>query len=270
MKQKSKSMNKVKTFFKHNKNKVLVAIVIISIISIIMVISFINENHNFKKDIALAQSYYESKEFYKVSEIFDKYSHKHKNDDFIKKYNYIQYLLTDYKMASLRSITENEKILYLFWGYRNCLDKKTNNDWEKNLVEEAKDIYYSTLHSITSLNKNKIEEIAKLDNDILEIKVKELARISEKSKTCEKSNIKIVKYSASSPHITVTLKNTNGCTWNIKSYSKIRVYFTDQSYEDVYLSTNINLGKDESYTFSDCYLGSSNKLKTVSGVTFID
>lgn len=270
MKQKSQSMYKVKTFFKHNKNKVIIAIVTISIVSIIMVISSINENYNFKKDIALAQSYYEDKEFYKVSEIFDKYSHRHKNDEFIKKYNYIQYLLTDYRKTSLKTITEYEKILYLFRGYRNCLDKKTNNDWEKNLVDEAKDIYYSTLHSITSLNKNEIEKIAKLDNNSLEVKVKELARISEQSKTCEKSNIKIVKYSASSPYITVTLKNTNGCTWNIKSYSKIRVFFTDQSYEDVYLSNNINLEKNESYTFSDCYLGSNNKLKTVSGVTFID
>ena len=70
--------------------------------------------------------------------------------------------------------------------------------------------------------------------------------------------------------MSVKLKNNNGCTWNIKSYSEVRVYFTDGSYEDVYLSTNINLKADETYTFNDCYLGSDNKNKTIRSVTFID
>ena len=70
--------------------------------------------------------------------------------------------------------------------------------------------------------------------------------------------------------MSVKLKNNNGCTWYIKSYSEVRVYFTDGSQDDVYLSTNINLKADETYTFNDCYLGSDNKYKTIRSVTFLD
>ena len=45
--------------------------------------------------------------------------------------------------------------------------------------------------------------------------------------------------------MSVTLQNNNGCTWNIKSYSEVRVNSTDYSYEEVYLGTNIDLKADE-------------------------
>ena len=64
----------------------------------------------------------------------------------------------------------------------------------------------------------------------------------------ELRNIDVLSYYGSGYKMSVTLKNNNGCTWNIKSYSEVRVYFTDDSYEDVYLGTNINLKADETYT----------------------
>ena len=83
-------------------------------------------------------------------------------------------------------------------------------------------------------------------------------------------NVKVLNYSKYGTKMSVTLKNNNGCTWNIKSYSEVRVNFTDGSYEEVYLGTNIDLKADEKYTFNDCYLGSDNKNKTIKSVAFID
>src|SRR5699024_5171934 len=99
---------------------------------------------------------------------------------------------------------------------------------------------------------------------------KKIAKEVIKSNTCELRNIDVLSYYQYGYKMSVKLKNNNGCTWNIKSYSEVRVYFTDGSYEDVYLGTNINLKADETYTFNDCYLGSDNKNKTIRSVTFID
>lgn len=83
-------------------------------------------------------------------------------------------------------------------------------------------------------------------------------------------NVIVINYSKYGYKMSVTLQNNNGCTWNIKSYSEVRVNFTDGSYEEVYLGTNIDLKTDEKYTFNDCYLGSDNKNKTIKSVAFID
>ena len=109
-----------------------------------------------------------------------------------------------------------------------------------------------------------------LKTEELNNKIWALLKDVTKSKACEKTNIIVTSYSNYSYYITITLKNNNGCTWNIKSYSEVRVYFTDGSYEDVYLSTNVNLEAGETYTFSKCYLGSKNEYKKVSRVVFID
>ena len=58
-------------------------------------------------------------------------------------------------------------------------------------------------------------------------------------------NVNVVNYSKYVYKMSVTLQNNNGCTWNIKSYSEVRVNSTDYSYEEVYLGINIDLKADE-------------------------
>lgn len=94
-------------------------------------------------------------------------------------------------------------------------------------------------------------------------------KVEEKTKSCSEFGITVISYQKHGYYVDVILKNNNDCYWDIKSYSKVRVYFTDSSYEDVYLGTNINLGSKESYTFNNCYLDSNNKYKDIRIVSFI-
>lgn len=254
----------LKTIFKRNK-----IVASVSIVLLIISLGFIIENNNFQRDIKLAESYYNSKEFYKAGEIVNKYSHFHKNNEFIKKYEYIKYLLTDYQMSN-NSNDDSDKLKYLLWGYRDCLERNTNNAWENDLVNEVTNIYYNEINKITYISKSDIEKICIMSSTEMEQKINELIREEKKKNTCNKVNVSVVNYWKYGYKLDVILKNNNGCTWNIKSYSEVRVYFTDNSYEDVYLSTNINLKPDEKYTFSGCYLGSDNEDKTIKSVTFID
>ena len=253
----------IKTIYKRNKKPIKISIIIILILSFILI-----DNIKFNKDIMIAEEYYEIGEYYDAGKIVDKYP-LHKNNEFVKKYNYVKYLLTDLNMIS--KYNKDEKNLkWLIYGYSNCLEKKTTNDWEKKQVEEVKNIYYRAINKIVSLSKEEIEELCNYNDEELESKISSIMKDVEKSKTCDKSHIKVKYYSKSGYKLDVTLENNNGCNWNIKSYSEVRVYFTDSSYEDVYLSTNINLKSGKEYTFYGCYLGSDNKYKTISRVTFID
>lgn len=259
--------NLIKTIFKRNKLIIIISIIIVSLLSALII-----ENNNFNRDIEKAKQYYNDKEFYEVSQIVDKYSILHKNNEFIRKYNYIEYLLTDYTIANPQSKyrDDKDKLKYLIRGYSNCIEKKTTNDWEQELVDEVKSFYYSAINNIVSLSRSEIEEISKLEKTELETKVNSLLKEEEKKNTCKVFNVKVLNYSKYGTKMSVTLKNNNGCTWNIKSYSEVRVNFTDGSYEEVYLGTNIDLKADEKYTFNDCYLGSDNKNKTIKSVAFID
>ena len=265
---------RVKNFISLIKTIILrnIKICIPLLIVLLSILLIFNENKNFKRDIILAENYYNNKEFYEASQIVDKYSKTHKDNEFIKKYTFIKYLLTDYQMASPNSSynKDSDKLKYLFWGYRDCLERNTTNKWESDLVEEVTNIYYNAINNIVSLSKSEIEKICLMEETEREQKIKELIKQVEKKNTCNKVNISIIDYWKNGYKLDVTLKNNNGCTWSIKSYSEVRVYFTDNSYEDVYLSTNINLKSDEKYTFLGCYLGSDNKYKTVKSVTFID
>lgn len=115
-----------------------------------------------------------------------------------------------------------------------------------------------------------MQVILALETDKRYERIKEIIGNDIKSNICLSNKVRVMQHSKSKSKITVTLKNTNGCSWNIKSTSKIRVNFTDDSYETVYLSNNITLKSRESYTFKDCYPGSSNESKTVKNVNFID
>lgn len=152
----------IKTIFKRNKLIIIISIIILSLLSILII-----ENNNFNRDIEKAKQYYNDKEFYEVSKIVDKYSLLHKNDEFIKKYNYIKYLLTDYTIANPQSKyrDDKDKLKYLIRGYSECLEKKINNDWEQELVDEVKGFYYRAINNIVSLSKSEIEEISKLEKN---------------------------------------------------------------------------------------------------------
>ena len=261
-----KIIDLIKTIYKRNKK-----IIIIGILILITLLFVIIDNTNFNRDIQKAEEYYNNGDYYKISEIVDKYP-AHSNNEFIKKYKFVRYLLTDYSMADVDSKYQKEekKLYWLFSGYNDCLHKETTNEQEEDWVKEIKNQYYRGINGIVSLTTKEIEEICVLTGDELENKISSLLKDVKKSKACEKTNVKVDTYSTSGYYIDVTLKNNNGCSWNIKSYSKVRVYFSDNSYEDVYLSTNVNLGAGETYKFSKCYLGSKNEYKSVSSVVCID
>ena len=254
----------IKTIFLRNKFKFIIVIVLLFVSFIL-----IKDNMDFNEDIILAEKYYDEGKYYEVGKIVDKYSW-HKNNEFVKKYNYVKYLLNDYSFADSSYRDDDFKLKWLLNGYNDCLQKETKNNQEKEWVNEVKQQYYIAINKIVNLSTDEIKKICVLNGDELEDKIDSLLKDVKKSKACEKNNIKVIHYDKYGYHIDITLKNNNGCTWNIKSYSKVRVYFTDHSYEDVYLKTNINLYSDDTYNFKECYLGSENEYKKVSSVTFVD
>lgn len=259
--------------FKRNKIFLIIGIIIIILLIVLAV-----ERINYSKDISLAISYYEDGDYADARKITSKYpSFLHFTDyDYLKIENSFMFTY-DYEQyeRAMDGYFEDyeEAVKNLIYGYKNCLRAITNDyykDYEKEVASELREIYKSTLLSEFGIGQDELNELINLESDVLEDKIAEIAEQTETENTCELRNIRVINYSKYKDDLTVRLKNNNGCDWDIKSYSEVRVYFTDGSYEDVYLGVNVNLEAGETYTFNDCYLGYRNENKTISRVTFID
>ncbi len=258
----------VKVVYKRNKliSKIIIALILFVIIGVIY-------TNNFNSDMLKAEEYYNSKEFYEAEKIVKKYPINLNNATY-KKVQATKYLTFYYdKLGKYDDDIEDytSVIKSLLRGYESCEDELSikKEEIEKQAINDLKDLYRYELVYTYKLSDEEIKSLSSLESEELDNQLYKIAKGLIKSNTCEIRNIDVLSYYGSSYEMSVTLKNNNGCTWNIKSYSKVRVYFTDGSYEDVYLGTNINLKVDEQYTFSDCYLGSNNKYKTIKSVSFI-
>ena len=252
------------------RNKRTTFLIVILLLFILLSIIYFN---NFNKDMLKAETLYNNKEFYKDESIIEKYPIYFNNKTY-RKIKATKYLTMYYDELNeydddIEDYTSIIKSLLM--GYERCEEKlsKEQKEIEKQAIEDLKSLFRYELLYTYKLSEDEIKELNSLEKEELDSQLKKIAKEEIKSNTCELRNIVVLSYYQYDYEMSVNLKNNNGCTWNIKSYSEVRVYFTDGSYEDVYLGTNINLKADEQYTFSDCYLGSSNKYKTIKSVSFI-
>ena len=252
------------------RNKRTTFLIVILLLFILLSIIYFN---NFNKDMLKAETLYNNKEFYKAESIIEKYPIYFNNKTY-RKIKATKYLTMYYDELNeydddIEDYTSIIKSLLM--GYERCEEKlsKEQKEIEKQAIEDLKSLFRYELLYTYKLSEDEIKELNSLEKEELDSQLKKIAKEEIKSNTCELRNIVVLSYYQYDYEMSVNLKNNNGCTWNIKSYSEVRVYFTDGSYEDVYLGTNINLKADEQYTFSDCYLGSSNKYKTIKSVSFI-
>lgn len=258
----------IKVIYKRNKliSKIIIALILFVIIGVIY-------TNNFNSDMLKAEEYYNNKEFYEAEKIVKKYPINLNNATY-KKVQATKYLTFYYdKLGKYDDDIEDytRVIKSLLRGYERCEDELSikKEEIEKQAINDLKDLYRYELVYTYKLSDEDIKSLSSLKSEELDNQLKKIAKETIKSNTCELRNIEVINYSKYGYKMSVYLKNNNGCTWNIKSYSKVRVYFTDGSYENVYLGTNINLKADETYTFDDCYLGSDNKNKTIRSVSFI-
>ena len=258
----------IKVIYKRNKliSKIIIALILFVIIGVIY-------TNNFNSDMLKAEEYYNNKEFYEAEKIVKKYPINLNNATY-KKVQATKYLTFYYdKLGKYDDDIEDytRVIKSLLRGYERCEDELSikKEEIEKQAINDLKDLYRYELVYTYKLSDEDIKSLSSLKSEELDNQLKKIAKETIKSNTCELRNIEVINYSKYGYKMSVYLKNNNGCTWNIKSYSTVRVYFTDGSYENVYLGTNINLKADETYTFDDCYLGSDNKNKTIRSVSFI-
>lgn len=258
----------IKVIYKRNKliSKIIIALILFVIIGVIY-------TNNFNSDMLKAEEYYNNKEFYEAEKIVKKYPINLNNATY-KKVQATKYLTFYYdKLGKYDDDIEDytRVIKSLLRGYERCEDELSikKEEIEKQAINDLKDLYRYELVYTYKLSDEDIKSLSSLKSEELDNQLKKIAKETIKSNTCELRNIEVINYSKYGYKMFVYLKNNNGCTWNIKSYSTVRVYFTDGSYENVYLGTNINLKADETYTFDDCYLGSDNKNKTIRSVSFI-
>lgn len=258
----------IKVVYKRNKliSRIIIALILFVIIGVIY-------TNNFNSDMLKAEKYYNNKEFYKAESIIEKYPIYFNNKTYrkIKATKYLTMYYDELKEYDDDIEDYTSIIKSLLMGYERCEEKlsKEQKEIEKQAIEDLKSLFRYELLYTYKLSEDEIKELNSLEKEELDSQLKKIAKEEIKSNTCELRNIVVLSYYQYDYEMSVNLKNNNGCTWNIKSYSEVRVYFTDGSYEDVYLGTNINLKADEQYTFSDCYLGSSNKYKTIKSVSFI-
>ncbi len=263
-----------RVFYNKNKKMVIILIIIIAILVFLIV-----DNIRFNKEIINAEYYYSNEEYSKAEKIIDKYPLHFYNYTY-KKIKSTESLTTYYEFyethidyAENTGLSEAYKtaMVELIEGYENCVKEiDISTGIKKSTVQELSKTYMNKLYDVFDIDESKLKEIISLDSKKRESEVDDIADAIAKSKVCKLNNILVAGYNKSGYKLTVKIKNNNGCSWNIKSYSEIRVNFTDGSYEDAYLGVNINLKGGESYTFYDCYLGSNNKSKTVKSVSFID
>lgn len=258
----------IKVIYKRNKfiSKIIIALILLVIIGVIY-------TNNFNSDMLKAEEYYNNKEFYEAEKIVKKYPINLNNVTY-KKVQATKYLTFYYdKLGKYDDDIEDytRVIKSLLRGYERCEDELSikKEEIEKQAINDLKDLYRYELVYTYKLSDEDIKSLSSLKSEELDNQLNKIAKGLIKSNTCELRNVEVINYSKYGYKMSVYLKNNNGCTWNIKSYSKVRVYFTDGSYENVYLGTNINLKTDETYTFDDCYLGSDNKNKTIRSVSFI-
>ena len=252
---------------KRNKKYLYLSLILLVVFIIIFIII---DNINFKKDIFQAKIYYASQEYSKAQEILNKYPLHKSNEDY-KKIEESKNFTTYYELSNSKD--KELAIKYLVYGYSKCLDNiESTNDLTSQVAKEISSVYKNKLYYTYEINTTNLNELVELvgEAEKLEQKISTIVSEIEKANTCEKSNVKVISYDKSGYELDVTLRNENGCTWEIKSYSEVRVYFTDSSYEDVHLGTNINLKSNQEYTFYDCYLGSNNKYKGIRRIVFID
>ena len=264
---------KIKNLFKiiYIRNKKITILIIILILFILVCSIYYS---SFKNDMLRAETLYNNKEFYEAESIIEKYPIYFNNETY-KKIKATKYLTLYYdELKEYEDDTEDyiRLIRSLLIGYERCDEELSTvqGETEKQAIEDLKSIYRSELIYTYKLSEDDIKHLNSLESKDLEKELEKIAKDIIKSNTCELRNVDVLSYSKHGYELNVKLKNNNGCTWNIKSYSEVRVYFTDGSYEDVYLGTNINLEADEIYSFYDCYLGSDNKYKTIKMVSFID
>ncbi len=266
----SKIIDVIKVIYKRNK-----IIINISAIILIFLLTSIIYCNNFNKDMVKAERLYNNHKYYEAENIIEKYP-IHFNNETYRKINATKFIATYYNSLSVYNDDTTDDyintIKNLLWGYERCDEELSlkPKDVEKQAIEDFKKLFRYTLQYDYKISETKTKELLNLNKDERDKQIEKLAKEIKKANTCEKNNIDVLRYDKYGYKMSVTLKNNNGCSWNIKSYSEVRVYFTDGSYEDVYLSTNINLKADESYTFSGCYLGSDNEYKTIRSVSFID
>ena len=257
---------------KNNKKYLYLGIILLVICIAIFIIC---DNINFKKDILQAKIHYACQEYSEAQQILDKYP-LHYNDSTYKKIKESKQFTLYYELCKYKNYNEDDEkldIKYLIYGYSKCLKNiESSNDLTSEVAKEILSVYKSELYYEYKINEENLNELLEVigEKEKLEQKISTIFSEIKKANTCEKSNVKVISYNKFGYEMDVTLRNENGCTWNIKSYSEVRVYFTDGSYEDVHLGTNINLKSNQEYTFSDCYLGSNNKNKTIRTITFID
>ena len=266
-------LSKIKELIKiiYIRNKKITILVIILMLFILICSIYYS---SFKNDMLKAEILYNNKEFYKAESIIKKYP-IHFNNETYRKIESTKHLTFYYDELNEYKDDEEDYIRLirdLLRGYERCDEELSTvqGEIEKQAIEDLKSLYRSELIYAFKLNEDDIKYLNSLESEDLEKELKKVAKDVIKSNTCELRNVDVLSYSKHGYKLNVKLKNNNGCTWNIKSYSEVRVYFTDGSYEDVYLGTNINLEADEIYSFYDCYLGSDNKYKTIRSVTFIN
>lgn len=263
-----KIKNLIKVVYKRNK---LISKIIL-ILLLFVVIGIIYCNH-FNNDMLKAEKLYNDKNFYEAENIIKKYPINF-NNNIYKKIKATKNLTIYYDELSKyeNDIEDYTRIIRsLLIGYEKCENEVylKKRAIEKQAINDLKNVYRNELIYTYKLSDEEIRSLNSLEDEELNKQLEKKAKELIKSNTCELGNIDVLYYSRYSYKISVTLKNDNGCTWNIKSYSKVRVHFDDSSYEDVYLGTNINLKADEQYTFSNCYLDSDNKYKKILYISFL-
>ena len=143
----------------------------------------------------------------------------------------------------------------------------------KKLISIALLIILSIL-CLTGCDNNAEENHRKaLEQELEEQELEEENNSDVEGEIClnmDKQNIWLYNYRHTGSSITITIENNYKCLWVIKSYSQVRVSFTDGSYKSVSLGTNVNISPNESYTFKDCFLGSQHETKTVKSIRFMD
>lgn len=254
----------------YKRNKLIFNFIIALVLFIIIGMIYIN---NFNRDMIKAEKYYTQKNFYEAELIVNKYPISFNNTTY-RKIKATKYLTRYYSLLSEDDdIEDYTKIIRrLLIGYEMCENELTKElqQIEKKAITDLKDLFRYTLVYTYNLSDDDISTINGLDGEEFENKLNEIAKSAKKFNTCEIENIAVLDYYKYDDKMSVMLKNRNGCTWNIEKISQVRVYFTDGSYKNVFLGTDINLKADETYTFHDCYLGYNNKRKTINRVIFID
>lgn len=253
------------------RNKRTAFLIVILLLFILTSIIYYNI---FNKDMLKAETLYNNKEFYKAESIIEKYPIYFNNKTYrkIKATKYLTMYYDELKEYDDDIEDYISVIKSLLRGYERCEEElsKEQKEIEKQAIQDLKSLFRYELLYTYKLSEDEIKELNSLEKEELDSQLKKIVKEIIKSNTCELRNIDVLSYYQYGYKMSVTLQNNNGCTWNIKSYSEVRVNFTDGSYEEVYLGTNIDLKADEKYTFNDCYLGSDNKNKTIRSVTFID